>query len=143
MDNTTTIVGNLTRDPELRFSATGQAIATLGIAVNRVWTDRQTNEPKEQVSFFDVVCWREMADNACGTLTKGARVIVTGRLEQRSWEDAEGNRRSKIEIIADDIGPSIRWATAKVTKNDRGTTEPATPSKASGDNGAPYDEEPF
>lgn len=143
MDNTITIVGNLTRDPELRYTPSGQPNASFSVAVNRVWTDRQTNERKEQVSFFDVVCWREMADNACGTLIKGVRVIVTGRLEQRSWEDDEGNRRSKVEIVADDIGPSLRWATAEIAKNEKRSTEPAMAGKGGAAGGVPYDEEPF
>jgi single-strand DNA-binding protein len=117
--NSVTVVGNITRDPELRFTASGQATASFGLAVNRVWNDRQTNEKKEAVSFFDVVCWREMAENASESLSKGARIIVTGRLEQRSWETPEGEKRSKIEIVADEIGPSLRWATAEVRKNDR------------------------
>jgi single-strand DNA-binding protein len=117
--NSVTLVGNVTRDPELRFTASGQATATFGLAVNRVWNDRQTNEKKEAVSFFDIVCWREMAENASESLSKGARVVVTGRLEQRSWETPEGDKRSKIEVVADEIGPSLRWATAQVTKNDR------------------------
>ncbi|HJV08105.1 MAG TPA: single-stranded DNA-binding protein [Acidimicrobiales bacterium] len=117
--NSVTLVGNVTRDPELRFTASGQATATFGLAVNRVWNDRQTNERKEAVSFFDIVCWREMAENASESLTKGARVVVTGRLEQRSWETPEGDKRSKIEVVADEVGPSLRWATAEVRKNDR------------------------
>ncbi|HVL50404.1 MAG TPA: single-stranded DNA-binding protein [Actinomycetota bacterium] len=117
--NSVTLVGNITRDPELRFTASGQATATFGLAVNRVWNDRQTNEKKEAVSFFDIVCWREMAENASESLTKGARVVVTGRLEQRSWETPEGEKRSKIEVVADEVGPSLRWATAQVQKNDR------------------------
>ncbi|MGH9263570.1 MAG: single-stranded DNA-binding protein [Acidimicrobiales bacterium] len=117
--NSVTLVGNVTRDPELRFTPSGQANATFGLAVNRVWNDRQSNERKEAVSFFDIVCWREMAENASESLTKGSRVIVTGRLEQRSWESQEGEKRSKIEVVADEIGPSLRWATAEVRKNDR------------------------
>ena len=117
--NSVTLVGNVTRDPELRFTPSGQANASFGLAVNRVWNDRQTNERKEAVSFFDVVCWREMAENVSESLTKGARVLVTGRLEQRSWDGADGERRSKIEIVADEIGPSLRWATAEIRKNDR------------------------
>jgi single-strand DNA-binding protein len=117
--NSVTLVGNVTRDPELRFTASGQATASFGLAVNRVWNDRQTNERKEAVSFFDIVCWREMAENASESLAKGARVLVTGRLEQRSWETPEGDKRSKIEVVADEIGPSLRWATAEIRKNDR------------------------
>src|ERR671929_1062658 len=117
--NTVTLVGNITRDPELRFTNTGQATATFGLAVNRSWVDRQSNERRESTSFFDVVCWREMAENVSESLQKGSRVVVTGRLEQRSWETPEGERRSKIEVIADEVGPSLRWATAEIRKNDR------------------------
>lgn len=119
--NTVTLVGNITRDPELRFTNTGQATASFGLAVNRRWQNRQTQEWEEATSFFDVVCWREMAENVAESLTRGARVIVTGRLEQRSWETPEGDKRSKVEVVADEIGPSIRWATAQVTKNERRT----------------------
>jgi len=117
--NSVTLVGNVTRDPELRFTPSGQATASFGLAVNRVWNDRQTNERKEAVSFFDIVCWREMAENVSESLAKGSRVLVTGRLEQRSWEGQDGEKRSKIEVVADEIGPSLRWATAEVRKNDR------------------------
>jgi single-strand DNA-binding protein len=117
--NTVTLVGNITRDPELRYLPAGQAQATFGLAVNRSWVDRQTNERKEVVSFFDIVCWREMAENASESLQKGARVIVTGRLDRREWENNEGEKRSKVEITADEVGPSLRWATAEVKKNDR------------------------
>jgi len=153
--NSVTLVGNVTRDPELRFTASGQATASFGLAVNRVWNDRQTNEKKEAVSFFDVVCWREMAENASESLSKGARVMVTGRLEQRSWETPEGDKRSKIEVVADEVGPSLRWATAEIRKNDRrgpaeggpqsnGGRQVANAAPASG--GAPaydYGDEPF
>src|ERR1700722_15625011 len=119
MDNNVTIVGNLTRDPELRFTPPGQATASFGLAVNRRWQNRQTQEWEEAVSFFDVVCWREMAETAAGGPTKGPRVIVTGRPDQRSWETPDGDKRSKVEVVADEVGPSIRWATAQVTKNER------------------------
>ena len=118
-DNSVTLVGNITRDPELRFTNTGQANVSFGLAVNRRWQNRQTQEWEEATSFFDVVCWREMAENVSETLTRGARVIVNGRLEQRSWETQDGDKRSKVEVIADEIGPSLRWATAQVTKNER------------------------
>jgi single-strand DNA-binding protein len=156
--NTVTLVGNVTRDPELRFTPSGQATASFGLAVNRMWNDRQTNERREAVSFFDIVCWREMAENASESLRKGARVLVTGRLEQRSWETQEGERRSKIVVVADEIGPSLRWATAEVRKNDRRgpsdgptsapapTAAPAGPGGGPGPDPAPtydYGEEPF
>ena len=118
-DNNVTLVGNITRDPELRFLPNGTANATFGLAVNRRWQNRQTNEWEERVSFFNVVCWREMAENAASSLNKGTRVVVTGRLEQRSWETDQGEKRSVIEVVADEIGPSLRWAEAQVTRNER------------------------
>ena len=118
-DNSVTIVGNLTRDPELRFTQSGQARATLGVAVNRRWQNRQSGEWEEQVSFFNVVCWREMAENVSESLSRGTRVMVSGRLEQRSWDTQEGDKRSVVEIVADEIGPSLRWAAADVRRNER------------------------
>jgi len=117
--NSITLVGNVTRDPELRFTPSGQATATFGLAVNRRWQNRQTQEWEEATSFFDVVCWREMAENVSESLTRGSRVIVTGRLEQRSWETPDGDKRSRVEVIADELGPSLRWATAQVVRNER------------------------
>ena len=119
MSTATSITGNLTRDPEIRYTRDGQATTTLGVAVNRRWQQRESKEWEESTSFFDVVCWREMAENAAESLSRGSRVIVTGRLEQRSWETPDGDKRSKVEVVADEIGPSIRWATAQVTKNER------------------------
>lgn len=116
--NSITIVGNITRDPELRFTPSGQANARLGVAVNRRWQDRNSGEWQEATSFFDVICWRELAENVSESLKRGTRVIVTGRLEQRTWEQ-EGNKRSVVEIIADEVAPSLRWATAKVEKTER------------------------
>jgi single-strand DNA-binding protein len=117
--NTITIVGNATRDPELRFTASGQARASFGVAVNRRWQNRQTNEWEESVSYFNVNCWRELAENVAESVHKGTRVVVSGRLEQRSWETQDGEKRSVIEIEADEIGPSLRYATAQVTRNER------------------------
>ncbi len=119
MDNTVTLVGNVTRDPELRYTPSGQAVATFGLAVNRRWQNRQTNDWEEQVSFFDVKCWAQMAENVGESVQKGSRVVVSGRLEQRSWETDNGDKRSKVEVVADEIGPSLRWATAQITKNER------------------------
>jgi single-strand DNA-binding protein len=117
--NNVTLVGNCTRDPELRFTPSGQAVATFGLAVNRRWQNRQTNEWEEAVSFFDVTCWQQMAENVSESVQKGSRVVVTGRLDQRSWETQDGEKRSKVEVVADEIGPSLRYATASVTKNER------------------------
>ena len=118
-DNSITIVGNLTRDPEIRYTSSGQANARLGIAVSRRWQNRQTNEWEERTSFFNVVCWGDMAENVSDSVAKGTRVLVNGRLEQRSWETEQGEKRSVVEIVADEIAPSLRWATATVNKNDR------------------------
>jgi single-strand DNA-binding protein len=166
-DNSVTLVGNVTRDPELRFTNTGQANVTFGLAVNRRWQNRQTQEWEEATSFFDVVCWREMAENVSETITRGARVMVAGRLEQRSWETQDGERRSKVEVVADEIGPSLRWATAQIVKNERrgggdssgrgggrGPAPAAQPASGAGGSGGSggsagggggygYDEEPF
>lgn len=119
MDNSITIVGNLTRDPEIRYTASGQPSARLGVAVSRRWQNRQTSEWEERTSFFNVVCWGDMAENVSESLTKGARVVVNGRLEQRSWETEQGEKRSVVEIVADDVGPSLRWATAEVKRSER------------------------
>lgn len=148
-DSTVTIIGNATRDPELRYTASGQAVASFGVAVNRRWQNRQTNEWEEQVSFFDVSCWGSLGENACETISKGMRVIVTGRLDQRSWETQDGEKRSKVEIVADEIGPSLRWAAADVTRNERpaeaaptrGGSRPAARGKRPPVDD--YEEEPF
>lgn len=118
-DNNITIIGNITRDPELRFTPSSQSVVTFGMAVNRRWQNRQSQEWEESTSFFDIVCWSSLADNVAESLSKGARVIVTGRLEQRTWETQDGEKRSKVEVIADEIGPSLRWATARPQKVER------------------------
>ena len=128
MENTVTIAGNLARDPELRYTPSGVANCSFGIAVNRRWMDKASNEWQESVSFFNVTCWRELAENVAESLTKGSRAIVTGRLEQRSWDTPEGDKRSVIEIMADDVGPSLRWASAEVAKNER-SDSPAPKAK--------------
>jgi single-strand DNA-binding protein len=119
MSNAITITGNLTREPEIRYTKEGQATAQLGVAVNRRWQDRTTQEWQEATSFFDVVCWRDLAENVALSLSKGMRVIVTGRLDQRSWETDEGEHRSKVEITADEIGPSLLFATTDVQRTAR------------------------
>lgn len=143
--NNVTVVGNATRDPELRFTNSGQAVAAFGLAVNRRWQNRQTQEWEEQVSFFDVTCWAQLAENVAESIPKGARVIVTGRLDQRSWETDDGEKRSKIEIVADEVGPSLRWATAVITKNERreGGAADRPPADVPPAGAAEYSEEPF
>ena len=120
IDNTTTQTGNVTREPELKYTPSGQAVANFGIAVNRRWQNRQTQEWEEAVSFFDIVCWQQLAENVSESVPKGARVTVVGRLDQRSWETPEGEKRSKIEIVADEVALSLRWATVEsITRNER------------------------
>ncbi len=143
---TTTIVGTAGRDPELRFTASGQATCKFGVAVNRKWTNKQTNEQQESTSWFDVCCWGQLAENAAESITKGQRVIVTGRIDVRDWEADDGTKRRAVEITADSIGPDLRWATAHVTKNER-TDSPGTttrrPAAAPANGGGYDDEEPF
>ncbi len=130
--NSISIVGNATRDPELRYTPSGISQVTLGVAVNRSWRNQQSNEWEERTSFFNVVCWRELADNVGGSIKKGMRVIVSGRLEQRSWETEAGEKRSVVEIVADEVGPSLRFATADVHRTERrGPSDPA-PSDGGG-----------
>lgn len=116
MTTTTTLIGNLTRDPEIRYTRDGQATTTLGVAVNKRWKNRTTDEWEESTSFFDVVCWRELAENVALSLTKGARVVISGSLQQRSWETEDGERRFKVELVADEIGASLRFATTDIHK---------------------------
>ena len=116
--NHVTLIGNLVDDPELRFTPSGIALAKVRFAVNRRYQDRN-GEWQEDTSFFGGTLWRDAAENAAESLTKGARVIVTGRLEQRTWETQEGDKRSVVEVAIDEIGPSLRWATATVTKSPR------------------------
>ncbi len=119
-ENVVTLIGNVTRDPEVRFTPNGAAVAEFGLAVNRRWQNKQTNEWEEQVSFFDCKVWQDMAEHVADSISKGTRVVVTGRLEQRSWETDSGDKRSKIEVVCDEVAPSLKWATASVTRVEKG-----------------------
>jgi single-strand DNA-binding protein len=112
-DNTITVVGNVTRDPELRFTQGGMAVANFGIAWNKKKADGE-----EEVSFFNVSCFRQLAENVAESITKGSRVVVYGMLQQRSWDTPDGDRRSAVEIIADDVAPSLKWASAEIRRNE-------------------------
>ena len=114
-----TIVGNLTDDPELRYTPNGAAVAKFRVAVNRRYKDQSGEWKDGDTSYFTVNAWRTLAENVAETLTRGANVIVVGRLQQRSWETQDGDKRTVIEIEADEVGPSLRWATAKVEKQGR------------------------
>ncbi|EKA61918.1 single stranded DNA-binding protein [Janibacter hoylei PVAS-1] len=117
-----TVIGNLTADPELRFTPSGAAVANFTVASTPRTFDRQTNEWKDaETLFMRCSVWREAAENVAESLTRGTRVVVTGRLVSRSWEDKEtGQKRSVMEMQVDEVGPSLRYATAKVTKTQRG-----------------------
>ena len=135
-DTYVTITGNLTEDPELRYTPNGAPVANLRVAVTpRVkdgdaWKDGET-------SFFQVTAWRSLAENVAESLTKGARVMVYGTLRQRSWETDTGERRSVVEVQAEEIGPSLRWATAKVERTS------AKAAAGAGKGGQFNDEPPF
>ena len=155
--NTITVSGNVTRDPELRFTPSGQGVCSFSVAVNRSWQNRQTQEWEEQTSFFDVKAWAQLGQNISDTLSKGSRVVVSGRLEQRSWETEQGERRYAFEIVADDVAVSLLYATAEISKNERREGDGPGPGGGGGGGGqsqsrpasnagpAPYDpqEEPF
>jgi single-strand DNA-binding protein len=115
--NHVTLIGNLVEDPELRFTPAGVAMAKVRFAVNRRY--QRNGEWQEETSFFGGTLWREAAENAAESLQKGMRVIVVGSLEQRSWETSEGEKRSVVEVRIDELGPSVRWATATVIKSPR------------------------
>ncbi|MBM3723381.1 MAG: single-stranded DNA-binding protein [Actinobacteria bacterium] len=157
-----TVVGNLTNDPELRFTSNGAAVASFTVASNSRYMDRTTNEWKDaDPVFMRCNVWRQYAENVAESLTKGTRVIVTGRLKQRSYETREGEKRNVMELEVEDVGPALRNATAKVSKIGRtgdstggtaaapATSTPAddpwaTPAASGwGNAGTPSEEPPF
>jgi single-strand DNA-binding protein len=120
-DINVTIVGNLTNDPELRFTPSGSAVANFTVASSSRVLDKATNEWKDgDTVFMRCSVWRQYAENVAESLTRGTRVIVTGRLKQRSYETQQGEKRTVVELEVDDIGPALRYSTAKVTKVSRG-----------------------
>ncbi|WP_213451088.1 single-stranded DNA-binding protein [Rhizomonospora bruguierae] len=119
-DTTLTVIGNLTDDPELRFTPSGAAVAKFRVASTPRFMDRQSGEWKDgEPLFLSCTVWRQAAENVAESLQRGSRVIVTGRLRQRSYETREGEKRTVIELEVDEIGPSLRYATAKVQKMSR------------------------
>lgn len=123
-DTVITIAGNMGRDPELRFTPTGQAVCTFSVGSTPRFMDRQTNEWKDgDTLWLNVVVWRQMAENCAESLQRGMRVVVQGRLKQRSYETKEGEKRTVYEVDADEVGPSLRNASAKVTKTTRGRAD--------------------
>jgi single-strand DNA-binding protein len=109
MSNLTVLSGNLTRDPEVRYLKDGTATCTFSVAVDRRWQDRASGEWAEATSFFDVACWRDLAEHVALSVVRGSRVVVAGRLEQRSWTGEDGRVRSRVELVADDVGCSLRF----------------------------------
>lgn len=120
-DNSVTIVGNVTDDPELRFTPSGKPVANFTVAVNSRYKKGDQWEDKLE-GFFRVTAWGDMGENCAESLMKGSRVVVTGKLQQRSWEDNDGNKRSAVDLQADDVGASLKWATATIQKATRTST---------------------
>jgi len=139
--NYVSIVGNLVKDPELRFIPSGKAVASLSIAHNRKWKD-QSGADQEETSFFDVSVWDTLAENVADSLGKGDRILVEGRLLQRSWEK-DGEKFYKVEIVADEISPSLRWASAKPSRNEKADAVGGKPAGRGNAKAPDYDEEPF
>ena len=139
-DNTITLVGNA----ELRFTANGRAVASFGIAVGRRY--QVNGEWQEQTSYFNVTAWGDLGENAAASLSKGTRIVVTGRLEQREYTTREGDKRTAIDVIADELGPSLRWATAQVERTARkeGGAKKTGGGTNPGNDAPPFEgEEPF
>src|SRR3712207_160857 len=154
-DTTITIIGNLTDDPELRYTPNGAAVANFTVASTPRFLDKATNEWKDgDALFLRCSIWRQAAENVAESLTRGARVIVQGRLKQRSYETKEGEKRTVYEVEVDEIGPSLKYATAKVNKTTRsgagggggfggGPADDPWGSPAPARVGSPADEPPF
>ena len=137
-----TVVGNLTSDPELRFTPSGAAVASFTIASNSRYLDKTTNEWKDSDPvYMRCSVWRQYAENVAESLTKGTRVIATGRLKQRSYETREGEKRTVVEMEVDDVGPALRTATAKVNKVQRaggGFSDSSSASSSSSQSDDPW-----
>jgi single-strand DNA-binding protein len=141
-ETTITLVGNLTADPELRFTPSGAAVANFTVASTPRTFDRQTNEWRDgDAMFLNCAVWRQAAENVAESLQKGMRVIVQGRLRSRSYETREGERRTVFEIDVDEIGPALKYATAKVSRNAPGSGGGSRPS--SGGGGGGFGEDPW
>ena len=141
--NFITFIGNLTEDPTLRFTGGGAPVASFRVASNRRWTDRSGNQ-QEEATFLNVNCWRDLAENAAESLSKGDRVVVIGRVRVRSYENRENQTVWVTEIEADEIAPSLRWARASIARQQSGGGQQSggnrqrssTPAPAPADNSA-------
>ena len=142
-DNHTSIVGNLAADPELRFTNNGTAVANLRVAVTQRVQEKDGTWRDGETSFHKVNVWRDQAQNLTDSLGKGDRVMVTGRLRQRSWETPEGDKRSVTEIEADEVGASLKWATAKVERtSQRGNGDRAQGRERQAERGSDFNDQP-
>ena len=119
--NSVTLTGNITREPELRYTPSGAAVVKFGLAVNRYYRDRSGNKV-EDTDFIDVTAWRELGENVAESLKTGTRVVVTGRFQQDRWENDEGEKRSKLFVVAEEVAASLRFATVDVTKTTRSSS---------------------
>lgn len=142
--NVITMVGNITRDPELKFTRNGQAMLRVGIADNHGWKDKE-GEWQTKVSFIDCVAWGQFAENLAETLEKGMRVVVTGRIDMQSWTNDNDEKRTKLELEVEGLGPDLRWATATVERNERDDGNKGRKSSGQKSREQEYDEdeEPF
>ena len=130
-DITVTVVGNLTNDPELRFTSNGAAVASFTVASNSRYLDRTTNEWKDsEPVYMRCSVWRQYAEHVAESLTKGTRVIVTGRLKTNSYTTKEGEKRTELQLEVEDVGPALRYATARVTKQERQAGSGGAPSQS-------------
>ena len=143
VDNQIVIVGNLTDDPELRYTPNGAAVANFSVAVTPRYRDQSGEWKDGDTSFFRVSAWRTLGENAAESLTRGSRVVVVGRLKSRSWETQEGEKRSTVEIEADELGPSLKWATAKPEKTQRSSGDWNESVRVGAGGDAPAEEPPL
>lgn len=145
MSSAVTIIGNLTSDPETKSTKTGGSLLNFSVAVNRRWRNKQ-DQWEEETSFFDCTAWNELADNIAASASKGSRVIVTGRLEQQTWEK-DGKNMSKIVLVAEDCGPSLRKAQVsgitKIGSGSQGSSKPQSAAQKQQAFTSFDDEEPF
>lgn len=130
--NNVSVLGNITRDPELRFTPNGTPVASFGIAVNKNYQDKESGEWISDADFFNVTAWYKLAENCAESLTKGDRVLVAGRLSQDNWEDKDGQKRSAVKIIANVVAPSLEYASCKIEKNPKADTG-AVPKDSGGE----------
>ena len=140
--NVITVVGNVTRDPELKFTQNGTAMLRFGVADNHRWKNRE-GEYQDKVSFIDCVVWGQFAENLAATIDKGMRLVVTGRIDMQSWITAEDQKRTKLEIEVEAVGPDLRFATAEVTRNEKGQSSGGSSRKKAPEPEYAEDEEPF